>query len=95
MKRLIVLSILLAGCQKPAAQAPVYNFTFTDQSSIIVGDNNRPVITPETDNNQRTESVATAETKKTTSHMWIFWLILISMLAAGAYYAYRRGRIKI
>lgn len=91
----MILSVILAGCQKPAAQAPVYNFTFTDQSSIIVGDNNRPVITPETDNNQRTESVATAETKKTTSQMWILWLILISMLAAGAYYASRRGWIKI
>lgn len=95
MKRLIVLSVLLAGCQKPAAQAPVYNYTFTDQSSIIVGDNNRPVITPKTDNNQRTESVATAETKKTTSQMWIFWLILAIGLVGGAYYAYRRGWIKI
>ena len=94
MLKIISLALVLPSCQKPVAQAPVYNFTFTDQSSIIVGDNNSPVIAPETDNDQRAESVATAEAKPGNLKAALaVWLIVWLLVFAG-YYAWRRGWIK-
>lgn len=89
--KIILLVILLVGCQKPAAQAPVYNFTFTDQSSVIVGDNNKPIIAPDAESEQRAESVATAEAKKVTPKTWILFLILGLISCGSVYYAWRRG----
>lgn len=94
MKRLIVLSILLGGCQKPAAQAPVYNYTFTDNSQFIVGDSNAVQSIPTTKNTQKSESSASAESKKIASHWWIFALLIGAAACGAGYYAWRRGILK-
>lgn len=82
----IIMMVFLAACtQKPTSQAPVYVFNTTDNSQVIIGDNNDAESKPETKSEQAAEPVASAEAKQTESYMWLFYIIT-ALLGLGAGY---------
>lgn len=95
MKYLFVLCFFLVACQKPVAQAPVVNYVYNNHSQVIVGDNNTPFFAPDTSTEQGAESVATADAKKSTSNMWVFWLILVIALGFLGWLGWKKGWIKL
>lgn len=94
MKYLLILLFLLVACQTPKSQAPVVNITYTDQSSLIVGDNNTPFLAPNSATEQRGEADAAATAKKTENYWWFIILLAVGVLCAGGLYAYKKGWIK-
>lgn len=82
---IVIISILaLSGCtnQTPAAQAPTYNVTLTDNSQYIVGDNNAADTKATTAAEQTSKPDVKAVADKSGSDLFLFWLGFI--LGVGA-----------
>lgn len=86
----VIACITSCTTQKPVSQAPVYNITLTDNSQWIVGDSNTADSRPTTKADQAAKPKTDAQADNTTSNMWIFWLVMVAVLAAGGYLAYRK-----
>lgn len=84
----LLLILLLTGCMSQEPSAPVYNITLTDNSQWVVGENNTTSSTPSV----KTEQVAkpTTSADKTTSNMWILYLILILAVAVAGYVGWKK-----
>lgn len=79
--------ISLCGCtQKPTSQAPVYVFNTTDNSQVIIGDNNKTESKPETKTEQTAEPVASAEAEQTESYTWLLYVIFALIGVGAGYY---------
>lgn len=84
----------LCGCtQKPASQAPVYIFNTTDNSQVIIGDNNDAESKPETKSEQTAEPVASAEAKQTESYMWLLYIVAALLGLGAGYYLTKKWGI--
>lgn len=83
----IIMMFFLAACtQKPTSQAPVYVFNTTDNSQVIIGDNNDAESKPETKSEQTAEPVASAEAEQTESNMWLLYVIFALIGVGAGYY---------
>ncbi|MFV0626349.1 MAG: hypothetical protein ACK5N8_03240 [Alphaproteobacteria bacterium] len=77
----IALFFMSCSSQKVEPTAPVYNITInqTDNSQVLVGDNNKAQAKPVVQNKATAEikPVVSAEAEQTTKNgMWIYWLIV-------------------
>lgn len=83
--------LTLFGCtnQKPVAQAPVYNVTFTDNSQLIIGNNNTPSQSASTSTTQTAKPNVAAHADNTESGMWKLYLALI-LISGAIIYIYRK-----
>lgn len=72
----ILLLVALVGCSTAQPQAPTFNYVFTDNSQVVIGDNNAQESKPSTDIAQTTTPELSAEQTKKTSYAWILWFIL-------------------
>lgn len=78
----------LCACT-PSNTTPVYNITITDNSQVVVGDNNDTTAKNDTDVAPKSEITNSAD--KTTSNMWIYWLIItISAVGFGYFYVKKK-----
>lgn len=93
---IIALSCLLSCTNKqPVADAPVYNITFTDNSQLIVGDQNSTESHAETKTEQVAKPVASIEDKEVVSRAWILCLILAVVACGTGVLAWKKGWIKL
>lgn len=95
LKVFMLISILFcSGCtsQKPMAQAPVYNITVTDNSQMVVGDNNIAESKAETKTEQIAKPDVRSEAKSSGSSWAMFWIGFISgiVIMIGIYFIYVR-----
>jgi hypothetical protein len=93
---LMLIGLALVGCtsQTPATNAPVYNVTYTDQSTIVIGDGSSATTRTESRTDARTDLTTqqtTAQTKE--SWGWIWWVIaLLAVVSGGVYLVGRKKR---
>lgn len=86
--------ISLCGCtQKPTSQAPVYVFNTTDNSQVIIGDNNDAESKPETKSEQSAEPVASAEAEQTESYAWLLYIVAALLGLGAGYYLTKKWGI--
>ena len=88
MKRFILISLLiLSACnnQAPVSQAPIYNFTYTDNSQYVIGDNNSPTQSPNTSTEQSATPNVNATADSKISEMWKYWLVITIIVALFIY----------
>ena len=87
---IVVLLIMLCSCT-PNNTTPVYNIIITDNSQIVVGDDNSVKSEPMTET--RTESTPIVGNKKETkNYMWIYWLIITGVVCGAGYVYYKKGK---
>lgn len=90
----IIMIVFLAACtQKPTSQAPVYVFNTTDNSQVIIGDNNDAESKPETKSEQTAEPVASAEAEQTESYMWLLYIVAALLGLGAGYYLTKKWGI--
>ena len=87
-----LIGIVLGGCtaQTPVTQLPTYTITYTDNSQIVLGNNNSAQSKPDTTTDQNVKPTATPKTENTTSNMWIFWLIMVAAAAVIGWFSYKK-----
>ena len=90
----IIMIVFLAACtQKPTSQAPVYVFNTTDNSQVIIGDNNDAESKPETKSEQSAEPVASAEAEQTESYAWLIYIVAALLGLGAGYYLTKKWGI--
>lgn len=89
-KKLATLALLIPLCAcTPKNGVPTYNITVTDNSQIVVGDDNHIKSIPTTET--KTESVATVgNSKEIKNYMWIYWLIITFVVGIGGYIGFKK-----
>lgn len=93
----------MLGCnhQKLEPTAPVYNITTTqtDNSQVLIGDNNKVKAKPLTELKTKTDikPEVTAEAELTTKNgMWIYWLIITILLVLTIWFLWnKKGSFKL
>ena len=89
-KNLAILVLLVSLCAcTPKNNVPTYNITVTDNSQIVIGNDNQTKSTPTTET--KTESVATVgNSKEIKNYMWIYWLIITFVVGIGGYIGFKK-----
>jgi t-SNARE complex subunit (syntaxin) len=92
---LLFVGLFMLGCtnQTPAT-APIINYTYTDNSQTIIGDNNKPVSKPDTSVDNATTATATADNTVKKSNIWIFYTIVLIIILV-LIYIYRNRILKL
>lgn len=91
----ILLLVALVGCRTAQPQAPTFNYVFTDNSQVVIGDNNAQESKPSTDIAQTTKPELSADQTEKTSYAWILWLVLGVVAIGGSVICWKKGWIKL
>lgn len=87
------ICIILSGCtmQKPTSTSIVNNYTITDNSQHIAGNNNTPNLQASTTTDQIVKPDVSTTAKNTQSNSWVLWIILgVSVIGAGIWLSYKK-----
>ena len=89
---ILLITWVLSGCtaQKPISQAPAYNITYTDNSQLIIGNDNQAHSKPDTTTSQVAKPTTESTADNTTSNMWIYWVFITIALGVAGYFIYRK-----
>lgn len=88
-----LIGIVLGGCtaQTPVTQLPTYTITYTDNSQIVLGNNNSAQSKPDTVNDQNVKPTATPKIENTTSNSWIYLTIItVAIIAFLFWLSYKK-----